>query len=224
MNTAVEPQRPAPVAVAPAASHKASGKLPEQLSRRLQWQIKDALGFVEDIDPDLPLNEIGLDSLLSVSLSNSLERAFGIPVPVAQLISGPTINQLLAGLFAEWEESVSPEQTEPVAPAAPLAGGVPIVWLPLKSRPASQIQPQALRAPAVRPCAAPAQRAMRPRRRCCVKRAGRSKTSKTANIRSRECRMKKVKALSIMSCGETTVCPSPWLKRTVPGSERCQAG
>src|SRR5205807_10566053 len=107
VNTAVEPQRPARVAFAPVASHKASGEPREQLSRRLQWQIKDALGFVEDIDPDLPLNEIGLDSLLSVSLSNSLERAFGIPIPVAQLISGPTINQLIAGAFAEWDESFS---------------------------------------------------------------------------------------------------------------------
>jgi acyl transferase domain-containing protein/surfactin synthase thioesterase subunit/acyl carrier protein len=157
VNTAVEPQRPAHVAFVPVASHKANGKSQsngksrERLSRRLQQQIKDELGFVEDIDPDLPLNEIGLDSLMSVSLSNSLERKFGIPVPVAQLISGPTINQLIASVFAEWEERLSPERSEPaeVAPAAPLAGSVPTVRLPLKSRPASQIRPQALRAPAV---------------------------------------------------------------------------
>jgi surfactin synthase thioesterase subunit/acyl carrier protein/NAD(P)-dependent dehydrogenase (short-subunit alcohol dehydrogenase family) len=147
VNTAVEPQRPTRGAVAPVASHKASDRPSEQLSRRLQQQIKDALGYVEDIDPDLPLNEIGLDSLMSVSLSNSLEREFGIPVPVAQLIGGPTINQLIAGVFAE--ENVSPERSEPSAAAAPLAGGVPIVWLPLKSSAASKIPPQALRGPTV---------------------------------------------------------------------------
>ena len=152
VNTAVEPQRPARVAVAPAASHKANGKPREQLSRRLQQQIKDALGFVEDIDPDLPLNEIGLDSLMSVSLSNSLEREFGIPIPVAQLISGPTINQLIAGTFAEWDESSSPERSEPAdaaRAAAPVAPeGVPIVWLPSKSDRASQVRPQELDAAA----------------------------------------------------------------------------
>lgn len=144
VNTAVEPRRFEHVA---AASHKPNGKSREQLSRRLQQQIKDALGFVEDIDPDLPLNELGLDSLMSVSLSNSLEREFGIPVPVAQLIRGPTINQLIAGVFAEWEESPQPEGSEPAETvrAAPIGSDVPMVWLPLKSRPASQIRQQPLR-------------------------------------------------------------------------------
>ena len=50
---------------------------------------------------------------MSVSLSNSLERKFGIPVPVTQLISGPSINQLIASVFAEWEDSPSPERSEP---------------------------------------------------------------------------------------------------------------
>src|SRR4029077_10454176 len=116
----------------------------EQLSRRLQQQIKDALGFVEDIDPDLPLNEIGLDSLMSVSLSNSLEREFGIPIPVAQLIGGPTINQLIASLFDEWDESFLPSQSAPAevtrAAAPVIPGGVPIVWLPRKSERASQVR------------------------------------------------------------------------------------
>jgi len=147
VNTAPEPQRLAHVALAPAASPKPNGKSRGQLSRRLQQQIKDALGFVEDIDPDLPLNEIGLDSLMSVSLSNSLEREFGISVPVAHLIRGPTINQLIAGVFAEWEEGPSRERSEPVpaASANPSAGGVPIVWLPPKSKAVSQPRPEALR-------------------------------------------------------------------------------
>ncbi|MCD9112969.1 type I polyketide synthase [Bradyrhizobium japonicum] len=144
VNTAVEPRRPGHVALASTAGRKANGKSREQLSRRLHQQIREELGFVEDIDPDLPLNEIGLDSLMSVSLSNSLERKFGIPVPIAQLIRGPTINQLIASVFADWEDSPSPERNEP-AEAAP---GMPIVWLPLKSIPASEIRPQAQRPPA----------------------------------------------------------------------------
>ncbi|MEJ0079196.1 MAG: SDR family NAD(P)-dependent oxidoreductase [Alphaproteobacteria bacterium] len=152
VNMAVEPQRPAQVAVAPAAAHAANGKPREQLSRRLQQQIKDALGFVEDIDPDVPLNEIGLDSLMSVSLSNSLEREFGIPIPVAQLIGGPTINELIAGAFAEWDESLLPSPSVPAevarAAAAVTPGGVPMVWLPPKSERAAQVRPHALAAAA----------------------------------------------------------------------------
>ena len=44
------------------------------------------LGFVDPIDPDQPLNEIGLDSLRSVTLANSLEDEFGILVSISELI------------------------------------------------------------------------------------------------------------------------------------------
>jgi acyl transferase domain-containing protein/surfactin synthase thioesterase subunit/acyl carrier protein len=139
VNTAVEPRKPALVALASTAAHKANSKPSEQLSRRLHQLIKEELGFVEEIDPDLPLNEIGLDSLMSISLSNSLEREFGIPVPIAQLIRGPTINQLVASVFSDWDKRPSPAPSEP-AEAAP--AGMPIVWLPLKSVPASEIRSQ----------------------------------------------------------------------------------
>ena len=61
------------------------------------------LGFADPIDPDRPLNEVGLDSLRSVTLANNLEDEFGILVSISELISGPTINQLvdhLSDLFA----------------------------------------------------------------------------------------------------------------------------
>ena len=38
---------------------------------------------------------------MSVSLSNSLEDKFGIAIPIAELISGPTINQLVDGVFRD---------------------------------------------------------------------------------------------------------------------------
>ena len=74
----------------------------QQLLTRLQQCIMAELGFVNLIDPDQPLNEIGLDSLRSVALANRLEDEFGLLVSISELISGPTINQLvdhLSGLF-----------------------------------------------------------------------------------------------------------------------------
>jgi surfactin synthase thioesterase subunit/acyl carrier protein len=88
--------------VVPAASSAAvNGQGRQQLSSRLQDHITAKLGFTEVIDPDQPLNELGLDSLMAVALSNSLEQEFGIPISVRELIKGPTINQLVDGVFHE---------------------------------------------------------------------------------------------------------------------------
>jgi len=67
----------------------------EEVSSRLQQRLMAELGFVDPIDPDRPLNEIGLDSLRSVTLANNLEDEFGVLISISQLISGPTINQLV---------------------------------------------------------------------------------------------------------------------------------
>src|SRR5262249_33727147 len=63
----------------------------------------------------------GLDSLMSVSLSNSLEDEFGIPVPIAELIRGPTINQLVDTVFRELVGTFSTERNDPPRTTA-LAG------------------------------------------------------------------------------------------------------
>ena len=55
----------------------------QQVLTKLQEHVMAELGFAEPIDPDRPLNEVGLDSLMSVKLANSLEKEFGIPIPVA---------------------------------------------------------------------------------------------------------------------------------------------
>jgi len=67
----------------------------EELSTRLQQRLMAELGFVDPIDPDRPLSEVGLDSLRSVTLANNLEDEFGVLISISQLISGPTINQLV---------------------------------------------------------------------------------------------------------------------------------
>lgn len=106
----------------PALLAPADDQARQQLLIRLQQCIMAELGFVNPIDPDQPLNEIGLDSLRSVALANSLEDEFGILVSISQLISGPTINQLvdhLSDLFArngngDAAESDSPRRSGPV--------------------------------------------------------------------------------------------------------------
>ncbi|HEU5276253.1 MAG TPA: SDR family NAD(P)-dependent oxidoreductase [Xanthobacteraceae bacterium] len=85
----------------------ANGHARQHVLSKVQQHITTTLGFAEPVDADQPLNEVGLDSLMSVRLSNSLEDKFGIPVPVADLISGPTINQLVNGVFRELAETIT---------------------------------------------------------------------------------------------------------------------
>ncbi|HET7911379.1 MAG TPA: SDR family NAD(P)-dependent oxidoreductase, partial [Pseudolabrys sp.] len=91
-----------------AAVAQMDGGTRAELLNRLQQRIMTELGFVDPIDPDRPLNEVGLDSLRSVTLANNLEDEFGVLISISQLISGPTINQLvdhLSGLFAGTEKN-----------------------------------------------------------------------------------------------------------------------
>ena len=83
----------------------------------------EELGFAEPIDPDRPLNELGLDSLRAVKVSINLENDLGIPVSASELIWGPTINQLTDHLIDELagqESGVSEEADEEIieSPAA----------------------------------------------------------------------------------------------------------
>ena len=103
-----------------------NGHARQHLLNRLQQHITVKLGFSEAIDPDQPLNEVGLDSLMSVSLSNSLEDEFGIPVPIAELISGPTINQLVDGVFRELVGNFPTERNQPRGAAAVAAPNVTV--------------------------------------------------------------------------------------------------
>src|SRR4029077_11578975 len=102
----------------------ANGHARQHLLNRLQQHITVKLGFSEAIDTDQPLNEVGLDSLMSVSLSNSLEDEFGIPVPIAELIIGPTINQLVDRVFVELVGSLPAERNQPRGGAAVAAANV----------------------------------------------------------------------------------------------------
>lgn len=100
-SAAVADRQVAARTVAPNLAVTADAGARRQLMDRLRQHITIKLGFTDLVDPDHRLNELGVDSLMSVTLSNSLESEFGIPVPVAEIISGPTINQLFDAVFQE---------------------------------------------------------------------------------------------------------------------------
>ena len=107
-----------------ASSTAVNGQGRPQLLGRVRDHITAKLGFTEVIDLDQPLNELGI--LVDVGrLSNSLEQEFGTPVSVRELIKGPTINQLVDGVFRELVGRFSPkgndapEATPVAAPIVP---------------------------------------------------------------------------------------------------------
>ena len=84
----------------------------------VQERITRELGFDEPIDVRRPLNELGLDSLMSVNIANRLETALGIPVPLVRLIRGPSVAQLVDDLFPSLPSASDAGADRPTPPAA----------------------------------------------------------------------------------------------------------
>jgi acyl transferase domain-containing protein/surfactin synthase thioesterase subunit len=88
-------------------------KLVVDLVRR---EAAELLGGGVLIDSGRPLGELGLDSLMSVSLVNRLEPALGVLVPMAKLLKGPSVEELVDTLFPDLEENL-PSEVDLQAPA-----------------------------------------------------------------------------------------------------------
>jgi len=92
----------------------------------LREQAAQVLGLSEGIDVTQPLRELGLDSLMSVTLINRVEQGLGVRIPVTKLIKGPSIAQLAEDVALEFLQG--DERTPPQPAIAPPsdAGGT---WL-----------------------------------------------------------------------------------------------
>jgi acyl transferase domain-containing protein/surfactin synthase thioesterase subunit/acyl carrier protein len=77
----------------------------------VRQETADLLGVGGPIDPSRPFAELGLDSLMSVSLANRLEPALGVPVPMATLLKGPSAEELVDSIFPNLKD-VSPPEIE----------------------------------------------------------------------------------------------------------------
>jgi surfactin synthase thioesterase subunit/NADP-dependent 3-hydroxy acid dehydrogenase YdfG/acyl carrier protein len=65
----------------------------------VRQEVAELLGLGVSVDPRRPLGELGLDSLMSVSLVNKLEPALGVLVPMATLLKGPSVEELVHAIF-----------------------------------------------------------------------------------------------------------------------------
>ena len=74
--------------------------------QQIQAEIADVLGYnhPEEIAPNQPLSELGVDSLMAVELANQLEYDLGPTIPASFLFEHPTLVGLVDYLIEQMPE------------------------------------------------------------------------------------------------------------------------
>ena len=85
---------------------------PARLAAAIAGEIRAVLRSSEPIDPDRPMESLGLDSLMALELRNRLESSLGTTLPAALVWAYPTITDL-AGAMCERLGYESPTDAEP---------------------------------------------------------------------------------------------------------------
>ena len=66
-----------------------------RLQQYFSQQLSDIMGIdPEDIEPDVSLTSVGMDSLMAMELGNKMQTALGIEMPMSIYLQGPSINRL----------------------------------------------------------------------------------------------------------------------------------
>ncbi|OLP20312.1 hypothetical protein BST81_00815 [Leptolyngbya sp. 'hensonii'] len=75
---------------------------PALLQEYLSTQVSQVLGLVPSrLDPQQSLTNFGLDSLMAVELKNRIETDLQVVLPMVQILQGPSVLQLVAGLLGQ---------------------------------------------------------------------------------------------------------------------------
>ena len=86
--------------------------------------VADALGVsVHALDPDAPLNTLGLDSLAAVGVQDAVRQRYGVKLPMAMLITGSTVAALADHVSAMLATASSAGAGSSVAAVATAAAG-----------------------------------------------------------------------------------------------------
>jgi acyl transferase domain-containing protein/NAD(P)-dependent dehydrogenase (short-subunit alcohol dehydrogenase family)/acyl carrier protein len=93
-----------------------------RLQQFFSQQLSDIMGIdPEEIEPDVSLTNLGMDSLMAMELGNKMQTTLGIEMPMSIYLQGPTINRLAdfvveahAGVESS-EDVSSPEEAEAVS-------------------------------------------------------------------------------------------------------------
>lgn len=96
----------------------------EQIDREIRARIAFVLGASpDDIEPDVPLIDLGVDSLASLELAAWAQAAYGVKISQAELLTGFSCNAFVNKVVASTGgEGTAPAQAKPTsAPSATVA-------------------------------------------------------------------------------------------------------
>jgi acyl transferase domain-containing protein/surfactin synthase thioesterase subunit len=88
----------------------------ELLVEFVRQEAMKTLGITATIDAARPLRELGLNSLMSVTLVNRLEAALGIKVSTVKLIQGPSVEQLVDDILPDLTGTADEVVTQALQP------------------------------------------------------------------------------------------------------------
>jgi len=117
-------------ALRPALASGSPAERRAALTRFMRQQVTVTLGLSELVDPTRPLRELGLDSLMAVTLINRVEAATGFRIPAIKMIPGPSIDQLVEEVWPDLAGADAPAPTAD-APNGPTGESGPAAesWL-----------------------------------------------------------------------------------------------
>ncbi len=114
------------------------GERPEDSRKRLLGYLRERLAAVlklepERIDPERPIDTMGLDSLMAIELKNTVETDLGRALPLAALLQGPTLEQLAGRMLDQLVEGSDPtrsglESASSALRESPLSAGQRALW------------------------------------------------------------------------------------------------
>ncbi|HEY53158.1 MAG TPA: acyltransferase domain-containing protein, partial [Caldilineae bacterium] len=127
----------------------------ELLQSYMQTQLAHVLRLsAADIDLDQPITNLGLDSIMAIELKNVVEKRLQVELPIAAVVEGPSLNQLVDLLLSQLSDEGSSDAPKliplgNVVGDHPLSYGQRAMWLQHQVAPASVFNPTyAVRIPA----------------------------------------------------------------------------
>ncbi len=124
-------ERPTPAAAeaTPAASFRDRWRLepPDRRRPEIVRYFRDRVAGVlrldpVRVDPERPLDAMGLDSLMAIELKGHVEADLGTELPLTSLLDGPTIHQLADLAAEQWDAPASAATTAGPIEALPPVG------------------------------------------------------------------------------------------------------
>jgi acyl carrier protein len=103
----------------------ATEERPAALARLLAAEMSGVTGIDPDaLDLATPINQLGVDSLMTVELKNRIEKQTGINLPVMEIMRGPSIDELARLILVQLDQAGADgaSMPAPVIPAIAPAG------------------------------------------------------------------------------------------------------